>query len=350
MPVPRPMSERERDHSGHNRYGGDVEMLHLRYFVAVAEELNFTRAAERLHMATSPLSQRIRDLERELGSQLLRRTSRKVELTAAGERLLPAAREVVGQFDALPDLVRTRAPATRRLARVGIAPDVSSELRTRVLGALATAHPELEVRLRPASSEPLLRALRARELDLALIHGPVGGRGLRTTRLDTQPVGAVVGRGAGFDGRDSVHLEELAGLPFASIGYDAAPELCRGIDELLNRFGVRKRLVVEDHNLGGLAHVVTSGQAFTLVGLGGSGMTGKVFAGEPVVLLRVADARLKITTEAVWLADRAVEGSVVAALAGAVTGLADAAPRSTEAAAGSTEAAAGVADPLTASP
>ena len=299
-------------------------MLHLRYFVAVAEELNFTRAAERLHMATSPLSQRIRELERELGTPLLHRTSRKVELTDAGERLLPAARDVIVRFDALPALARgADGPdgQARRVARVGIAPDVSGELRTRVLGALAAAHPSLDVRLRPASSEPLLRALRAGELDLALVHGPVGGRGLRSARLDTQPVGAVVGRGTGFDGRDSVRLDELAGLPYASIGYDAAPELYRRTDELLNSFGVRKRLVVEGHNLGGLAHVVTTGQAFALVGLG-SGSTGKVFAGEPVVLLAVADARLRITTEAVWPADRGASDPVVTALVDVVTALA----------------------------
>jgi DNA-binding transcriptional LysR family regulator len=84
-------------------------MLHLRYFVAVAEELNFTRAAERLHVATSPLSQRIRGLERELDTALFRRTSRGVELTEAGERLLPAARETIGRLDALPSLVRAEA-------------------------------------------------------------------------------------------------------------------------------------------------------------------------------------------------------------------------------------------------
>jgi DNA-binding transcriptional LysR family regulator len=302
-------------------YRAGVEMLHLRYFVAVAEELSFTRAAQRLHMATSPLSQRIRDLERELGTPLLRRTSRKVELTEAGERLLPAARDVLGRFDALAELARGTDGTARRVARVGIAPDVSGELRTRLLDALAAAHPELEVRLRPASSEPLLRALRAGELDLALVHGPVSGRGLRTARLDTRPVGAVVGRGTGFDGRDSVRLEELADLPYASIGYDAAPELYRRTDELLTGFGVHKRLVVEGHNLGGLAHVVTTGQAFALVGLG-SGSTGKVFVGEPVVVLAVVDARLRITTEAVWLADRTAAGSVVAALADAATALA----------------------------
>ncbi|MDT7749878.1 MAG: hypothetical protein QOC67_4066 [Pseudonocardiales bacterium] len=315
------MSERQPDRCGHAEpaYGERVEMLHLRYFVAVAEELNFTRAAERLHMATSPLSQRIRDLERELGAPLFRRSSRKVELTAAGERFLPAARDTIERFDALPLLVRDEPGGGRRAALVGIAPDVSGELRTRFLAALGTQHPDLDVRLHPASSEPLLRALRAGEIDLALAHGPVGGRGLRSHWLESQQVAVVVGRGAGFDGRTSVRLDELATLPYASIGYDAAPELYRRTDELLNSFGVRKRLVVEGHNLGGLAHVVTTGQAFTLIGMGG-GMTARTFAGEPVVRLAVEDARLKMTTEAVWLADRAAAGGVVADLVATVTG------------------------------
>jgi DNA-binding transcriptional LysR family regulator len=70
-------------------------MLHLRYFVAVAEELNFSQAARRLHMAASPLSQRIKDLERELGHELFERTTHRVDLTPAGAALLPMARDIL---------------------------------------------------------------------------------------------------------------------------------------------------------------------------------------------------------------------------------------------------------------
>ncbi len=289
-------------------------MLHLRYFVAVAEELGFTRAAARLHMATSPLSQRIKDLERELGVALFERTSRRVALTEAGERLLPEAREVVRRFDGLADVARAEVGADRREAVVGIAPDVSGELRTRILAAVAAAHPDLRVRLHPASSEPLVRAVRAGELDMALVHGPVSGAGLDQLRLETHDVVAVVCAGTGFDGRTSVRLEELAALPYASIGHDAAPELYRRTDELLDGLGVRKRLVVDGHNLGALVPVVATGQAFALVSRG-SGYTARVFGGEPVVLLDVEGARLRISTVAVWRTDRAAAGDAVADLA-----------------------------------
>ncbi|MFF5991694.1 LysR family transcriptional regulator [Prauserella flavalba] len=290
-------------------------MLHLRYFVAVAEELNFTRAAQRLHMAVSPLSRRVKDLERELGAALFVRGHHRVELTGAGEALLPAARDVIQRFDAVPELVR--AHGEPRTAVVGIASDVTTGLRTRFLGAVADRFPGLEVRLRPASTEPLVHAVRHGEIELALVHGPVAGRGLRTAQLETHPVAVVTGAGTGFDGRESVRLEELAHLPFASIGYDAAPEIYRRTDELLSGFGVRKRMVVEGHNFGGLAHVVATGQAFTLIGVE-AGITSRAFAGEPVVVLPVEGVKLRITTVAVWRADRAEPPGVVADLVAVV--------------------------------
>ncbi|MFF7635928.1 LysR family transcriptional regulator [Kitasatospora sp. NPDC008050] len=295
-----------------------MDMLHLRYFVAVAEELNFTRAAARLHMATSPLSQRIKDLERELTTPLFVRTHHKVELTPAGEALLPAARDVIRQFEAIPGLVHTAARAHPRTAVIGIAPDVSTELRTRFLGTLAGRHPDLPVRLHPASTEPLVRSLLSGEIDMGFLHGPVTGPGIRTLDLETVPVAVVVGRGTGFDERTAVRLEELAHLPFASIGYDAAPEIYHRLDEVLNRVAVRKRIGLEGHNFAGLAHLVAAGQAFTLIALG-SGTTGKAFTGEPVVTLGIEGSDLTLTTVAAWHQDRPEPGQMLAGLAATLT-------------------------------
>lgn len=287
-------------------------MLHLRYFVAVAEELSFTRAARRLHMATSPLSRRVRDLERELGGPLFERTSRWVRLTEAGLLLLPEAREVVRRFDGIPELLS--GPQAARAAVVGIAPDVSAELRDRLLDELAARRPPLRVTLRPASTAPLVRAVLEASVDLAIVHGPVTERALTQLHLQSHDVVVAVGAGRGFDGRREVRLAELAGLPYASIGYDAAPTLYRRTDRLLRRAGVVERLVVDGHNLAGLTHVVATGQAFTLVSRAGA--TGRAFTGEPVLLLDVAESRLTISTVAVWSTERAGTDPIVAALAG----------------------------------
>ena len=99
-----------------------IELRQLRYFVAVAEELHFGRAAARLHMSQSPLSRAIRELERELGLVLFVRTTRRVELTAAGSALLEHARRVLTEVDAAVDEARHAAEPDRGILTVGYGP------------------------------------------------------------------------------------------------------------------------------------------------------------------------------------------------------------------------------------
>ena len=109
-----------------------MEMFHLRYFVAVAENLSFSGAARQLHMATSPLSQRIRDLERELGTVLFERDSHHVQLTESGTALLPIAKDVLRRFDDIPWRLREAISPPRPVFYVGIPPGLHSALRERL--------------------------------------------------------------------------------------------------------------------------------------------------------------------------------------------------------------------------
>lgn len=107
-------------------------MLHLRYFVAVAEELNYSAAARRLHMATSPLSQRIRDLEGELGYKLFDRSTHHVTLTPAGAALLPIAREALEQVNSIPWRLREAIRPQHSTVLLGMIDGVHPRLRARV--------------------------------------------------------------------------------------------------------------------------------------------------------------------------------------------------------------------------
>jgi DNA-binding transcriptional LysR family regulator len=194
-----------------------------------------------------------------------------------------------------------------------MAPDVAAPVRDAFLERLRAAHPLVTPRIRPGSSAELVRAVHRRDLDLAFVHGPGGDPELGSLRVDSRPCGVVVGHGCGFDDRTTVRLDELAGLPFASIRHDAAPAVYRGTVELLARHGVHGRLELDTHSPGDLTHVVATGQAFTLVGLD-SGATHKAFVGEPVHVLPVVGADVHLTTYATWRADRATGPDVVADL------------------------------------
>lgn len=286
-----------------------MEIRHLRYFVAVAEEGTIARAAERLHMAASPLSRRIRDLERELGTTLFVRTHHRVDLTPDGADLLTRAADVLARFDAI---AASAAPARMT---VGIAPDVSAEVRDLVLGAVAEACPGVEVALAPAHTGPLLASLRAGDLALAVAHGPIEEPGIDSILLERRRSYAVVGRGTALGDRTSVRLSELADLAFASIDMTAAPALYGRLDEALRAAGVHRRATVADSNFAGVAQLVAAGQAFTL-STRDTGTAARLLRDEDVVFLEV-DGAGSLSTHAAWstagiVADPRVRDAVAA--------------------------------------
>ena len=164
-------------------------LRHLRYFVAVAEELHFGRAAARLHIAQSPLSQRIKALESALGVELLVRTTRRVELTPAGALLLAEARGVVERVERLESVVaRIRTGDTGAL-RLGVSADLPAGAVAELAARVAALHPDL--RILPVE-DAAATALMDRRIDIAFIRTPLDAALLRTGPRLTRPLGALV--------------------------------------------------------------------------------------------------------------------------------------------------------------
>lgn len=286
-----------------------MEIWHLRYFLAVAEEGTFAAAADRLHMAASPLSRRIRDLERELGTELFVRKHHRVEPTSAGAALIPRAADVLARFDAI---VAEPAGST---VTIGIAPDVSATARTAVLDAVAAVRPDAQVHLVPASTGPLLAQVRNGSLDLALTHGRVTDAGLGSHQIEVHSVYAVVAASASSAHRDEVSLSDLADLPFASISYDSAPDIYIALDKRLRRAGVHRRISVDGSNFAGVAQLVATGQAFTLAGK--ETPIARLLQAEPVVFLDVAEGA-RLSTDAVWSRSRVAAESGLSSIVDAL--------------------------------
>lgn len=143
------------------------DLRELRVFVAVAEQLSFTRAAEQLHFTQQTVSKTVRDLERELGVELLERTSREVRLTAAGAALLGPGKETLAQADAAFEAARSVGTGGAGIVRVGLTPAIGPEVRADVVRALRAAS-DRSVTLRDVRPGDLRQSLRDRSVDLVL--------------------------------------------------------------------------------------------------------------------------------------------------------------------------------------
>lgn len=214
-----------------------MELRALRYFVTVAEELHFGRAAERLGIVQPAVSQQVARLERELGVRLLDRTPRRVRLTDAGRRVLAAARDALAAAEQVR-AVAHRVPGT---VRIGTAPGLTGRLE-RGIDALRAANPRLDVVLVDLPLPARLTAVRQGELDLALARGPVAAPGLRVLPAWSEPLHAVVSTRHRLADRAAVSPRELAGFTLRAPSRRADPPLHDAITSALRELGVHPPL------------------------------------------------------------------------------------------------------------
>ncbi|MGW1867111.1 LysR family transcriptional regulator [Streptomyces mauvecolor] len=185
-----------------------MELRTLRYFVAVAEELHFGRAAARLHMSQPPLSRAIKQLETELGAALFDRSPGGVTLTSAGAVLLDEARALLAQADRVRGRVAAAAGATA--ITVGILGDSTGPGATRLASAYRRRLPHAEVRVRGTDLTDPTCGLHAGAVDVALTRGPFDETGLTVRALRADPVGALLRADDVLAGRDGLKLADLA--------------------------------------------------------------------------------------------------------------------------------------------
>ena len=190
----------------------DVHTRDLRYFVTVAQERHVTRAAARLHVSQPALSKQLRALERQVDAVLLRRLPHGVELTPAGEALLPHARALLERAD---DAARDVAAASRRLV-VGVSTGVGRGLLPAVRSRVATQEPGLDPRVRTVPWDDATAGLADGSSDVAVAWAPVPGR-VRTLVLAREPVAVALPPGHALAGRTSVAFADLLDEPFLAL-------------------------------------------------------------------------------------------------------------------------------------
>jgi DNA-binding transcriptional LysR family regulator len=241
-----------------------VELRQLKAFVAVADELHFGRAAERLDVAQPAVSQLVRRLERELGVVLFERSSHHVALTGAGARLLPAARRALTASDelaaAVPGLVRGEQGELRVGTTEGMGPGLNL-----LLARFADERPSASVRLEAIHTPAKLQAVRDGDLDVAFVRTPSDISGLRLAELWSEPLLAVLPERDPLAAQETVSLAGLESLPLmlgrrsANAGmYDALLAVCR-------RSGLEPRLGPPLESVQEALATISAGAAWTLL-------------------------------------------------------------------------------------
>jgi DNA-binding transcriptional LysR family regulator len=238
-----------------------MELRQLEQFVAVAEENNFTRAALRCQIVQSALSTSIRALERDLGTALFIRTTRRVELTATGHALLPEARRVLAAAASARDAVDQSVGRVRGNIAIGLVWGTIAP----VLLAYRQAFPDVEIALRQGLSVALVDDVVRGRLDLAFVGLPPQGwpPGIRVIATRVEPVGIACAEGHRLAGHEKIDITQLAGEVFVANPGDVAS--LTAVDAFFAQSGVEYRTIFKVEDVPSMLDLVAHGLAISLL-------------------------------------------------------------------------------------
>lgn len=223
-----------------------LEVRQLRHFVAVAEELSFTRAARKIPLAQSALSASVRSLERTLHTDLFKRTGHSVVLTESGQVLLVEARKVLRTLDEAEDAVADVEAGVRGTVRLGILQAMAFGPLADILTTFRAQRPQvqLEVRSEPRGSMELLHAVQRGRLDVAFVSLPgETPEDVDVLPLTTDPLAVVVPHDHRLAGVSTIAIDELAGEVF--VDYPPGWGIRRRVDQVFAARHLEREIVVE---------------------------------------------------------------------------------------------------------
>ncbi|ALC26673.1 LysR family transcriptional regulator [Streptomyces bacillaris] len=242
-----------------------MELRHLNAFLAVAEELHFGRAAKRLQMAQPPLSQQIRQLERELGVQLFHRNTRSVRLTSAGESFLDPVRTVLDDLDTAVRAARSAGKGEYGRVTIGFAGASSHETLPRLTRAVRAAHPGLELVMTGQTyANTALSRVADGSLDLGFVRLPVTRPGVAHRVIDQEELVCALPSDHPLARRVSVPLDVLAGEPFVSFPANSGSTVRDTMTEACESAGFTPRVVQEAPDSYTILALVAAGVGVTL--------------------------------------------------------------------------------------
>jgi len=275
-----------------------LELRHLVYFLAVADERHFGRAAAKLFIGQPALSQQLQRLERHLGVELLARTSHDVRLTPAGHAFRAEAEQVLEHARRAVDTAREAASGRAGKITIGFNFAAGQQVLRPALRRLSTDFPGLATTLWEGLSGPQLSAVSDGKIDVALVYSGIPPRPLLTSQVSTASLAAMVTRHHPWAGREEVAFRELADQPIVLLRRERSPAMYDAVFAAAERCGIPLTVAAEVEDAGSTAVMVEALQAVAFISDARPRRPT-----EDLVAMRIVDPVPRVDVRAVWRPD-----------------------------------------------
>ncbi|WP_180055510.1 LysR substrate-binding domain-containing protein [Acinetobacter sp. YH12142] len=242
-----------------------MELRHLRYFVAVAEELNFTKAAQRMCTVQPSLSQQIKDLEQEVGVQLLMRTNRKVELTAEGQAFLKEARLSLEHAEKAMIDARQIAQLSKEQLNIGFVPVAEMKVFPYIMPNIRVQFPELKIHFHSLMDVDQISAVRKGEIDIAFTRYVEESPDIESVQIFTEPLALIVPKNSPVAEQRHISIKNMNNQDFIISDEHSSPELYRIIQDFFKQNKLNVNLVQHSTNILLNVNLVGMGVGWSLV-------------------------------------------------------------------------------------
>ena len=276
-----------------------MELRHLCYFVTVAETLHFGQAAERLQLTQPALSKQIAGLEKELEVQLLTRTRRTVQLTAAGQVLLTQARKLLAQVDETVHLVKRTASGEEGTLSLGFTATATFTVLPTLVRRFRDRCPKVELKMQELCTEAQVSALNERKIDVAFLHPPIDERGLKLHPILEEDFVAVLPKQHPLLKYEHIPLVAFSGESLIIHPRQEGPVLYDGFIQLCQQLGFQPNIVKETISLRSRVCLAAAGIGVTFVSESAQAAVGN----HDVVCRPLMNCPLKLKFAAAWRQD-----------------------------------------------
>ncbi len=242
-----------------------MELKKLQYFLAVAEELHFNKAAIKLHIAQPPLSRQIQQLEKEVGAKLFERTKRSVKLTVAGEYLKKETVQLFEHINIIKQQISLINHGALGQLKIGYVGAVMHSLLPRVLKELRIQFPKVSTILSEMGNESQMVALKNGQLDIGFIRTPMAVDHITAIPIYRETFSIIISSDHPLGARDQVELRDLATEPFICFSRDCAPGMVDRIIGICNNAGFSPNKIHESSQINTILRLVESNLGYSIV-------------------------------------------------------------------------------------